>query len=49
MQQGITGSHASPDLWISAKKNPRLAELRRTFCDAEFRRFFLSRNPMENH
>ena len=32
------GSHASPDLWISAKKNPRSAELRRTFCDAEFRR-----------
>ena len=32
------GSHASPDLWISAEKNPRSAELRRTFCDVEFRR-----------
>ena len=33
------GSHASPDLWISAEKNPRSGELRRrTFCDAEFRR-----------
>ena len=38
MQQGIMGSHASPDLWISAEKNPRSAELRRTFCDVEFRR-----------
>jgi len=33
MQQGIMGSHASPDLWISAVKNRRSAELRRTFCD----------------
>ena len=49
MQQGIMGSHASPDLWISAKKNPRSAELRRTFCDAEFRRKKISRNPRENH
>ena len=32
------GSHASPDLWFSAEKNPRSAELRRTFCDVEFRR-----------
>ena len=31
-------SHASPDLWISTEKNPRSAELRRTFYDAEFRR-----------
>ena len=39
MQQGIMGSHASPDLWISAEKNPRSGELRRrAFCDAEFRR-----------
>ena len=37
MQQGIMGSNASPDLWISSEKNPRSAELRRTFCDAEFR------------
>jgi len=37
MQQGIMGSHASPDLWIPPK-NPRSAELRRTFCDVEFRR-----------
>ena len=37
MQQGIMGSHASPDLWISAEKT-RSAELRRTFCDVEFRR-----------
>ena len=22
MQQGIVGSHASPDLWISAEKSP---------------------------
>ena len=32
------GSHASPDLWISAEKYPRSAELRRAFCDVEFRR-----------
>ena len=32
------GSHASPDLRISAEKNPRSAELRSTFCDVEFRR-----------
>ena len=32
------GSHASPYLWISAEKDPRSAELRRTFCDVEFRR-----------
>ena len=31
-------SHASPDLWICAEKNPRSAEPRRTFCDVEFRR-----------
>ena len=50
MQQGIMGSHASPDLWISAEKNPRSAELRRTFCDVEFRRKKkISRNPRENH
>ena len=28
MQQGIMGSHASPDLWISAEKKSQ-----RTFCD----------------
>ena len=49
VQQGIVGSHASPDLWISAEKNPRSAELRRTFCDAEFRRKKTSRHPRENH
>ena len=38
MQQGITGSHASPDLWISAEKNPRSAELKYTFCEVEFHR-----------
>ena len=43
------GSNASPDLWISAEKNPRSAELRRTFCDAEFRRKKTSRHPRENH
>ena len=32
------GNHASPYLWISAEKDPRSAELRRTFCDVEFRR-----------
>ena len=49
MQQGIMGSHASPDLWVSAEKNPGSAELRRTFCDVEFRRKYLfSRNPREN-
>ena len=35
MQQG---SHASPDLWLSAEKNPRSAELKHTFCEVEFRR-----------
>ena len=48
MQQGIMGSHATPDLWISAEKNPRSAELRRTFCDVEFAHFS-SRIPRENH
>jgi len=48
MQQGIMGSNASPDLWISEKKT-RSAELRRTFCDAEFRRKKTSRHPRENH
>ena len=28
MQQGIMGSHASPDLWISAEKKSQ-----HTFCD----------------
>ena len=42
------GSHATPDVWISAEKNPRSAELRRTFCDVDFRPFF-QRNPRENH
>ena len=42
-------SHASPDLWICAEKNPRSAEPRRTFCDAEFRRKKTSRHPRENH
>jgi len=52
MQQGIMGSNASPDLWISAEKNPRSAELRRTFCDVEFRRkcFFFSAEILgKNH
>ena len=34
----INGNHASPYSWISAEKDPRSAELRRTFCDVEFRR-----------
>ena len=38
MQQGIMGSHASPDLWISDEKNPRSAELMYTFCEVEFRK-----------
>ena len=36
MQQGIMRSHASPDLWISAKKKNQIS--RRIFCDVEFRR-----------
>ena len=36
------GSHASPDLWISAEKNLRSAELRGIFCDVEFRRKYFS-------
>ena len=35
MQQG---SHASPDLWLSAEKNQRSAEFKHTFCEVEFRR-----------
>jgi len=34
MQQEIMGSHASPDLWISAEKNPDV-EFRRIFSSAE--------------
>ena len=42
------GSHASPDFWISAEKNPGSAQLRRTFCDVEFcRKYLFSRNPKE--
>ena len=33
-QQEIMGSHASPDLWISAEKNPDV-EFRRIFSSAE--------------
>ena len=37
-RKDINDNHASPNLWISAEKDPRSAELRRTFCDVEFRR-----------
>ena len=37
-RKDINDNHASPYLWISAEKDPRSAELRRTFCDVEFRR-----------
>ena len=37
-RKDINDNHASPNIWISAEKDPRPAELRRTFCDVEFRR-----------
>ena len=37
-RKDINDNHASPNLWISAEKDPRSAELRRTFCDVQFRR-----------
>jgi hypothetical protein len=31
------GHHGSLDLWVSADKNPKSAELKYTFCEVEFR------------
>ena len=51
MQQGIMGSHASPDLWISAEKIQDQQNSGAHFVMLEFRqkKFFFSRNPRENH
>ena len=49
MQQGIMGSHASPDLWISAEKSPDQQNSGAHFVMlSSAEKNIFSRNPREN-